>query len=144
MFGLPVEQQLLVFIYFNAIGFLTGFVFDFFKAFANVFRFSRRIIFLLDLFLCLLAAFIIYYILYLLNYGETRLFVFLALLIGLLIYYIVCSRFIYKNLVTIFRTLKLFFLKIQKLFYILQDFAHRIKNYLCQRLLSFKVFKGKK
>ncbi|HHT47352.1 MAG TPA: hypothetical protein GX004_08760 [Firmicutes bacterium] len=143
MFGLSVEQQLLIFIYFNVIGLLTGLVFDFFKAFANVFRFSRRIIFLLDLFLCLLAAFIVYYELYLLNYGEARLFVFLALLIGLLFYYLVFSRFISRNLLEIFRTFKLFFCKIQKFFYTVQDFARRIKNYLYQRLLSSKDFKGK-
>ena len=144
MFGLPVEQQLLVFLYFNAAGLMTGLVFDFFKAFAKVFSFSKKMVFFLDLILCLLASFIVYYILFLLNYGEVRLFVFLALLFGMLFYYLVISGFMYRNLLVIFKALRSIIFKILKLLNILQDFIRRITNYLGQRITTCKAFRGKK
>ncbi|NLL21838.1 MAG: hypothetical protein GX263_08905 [Firmicutes bacterium] len=144
MFGLPVEQQLMVFLYFYAAGLITGLVFDFFKAFAKVFNFSKRIVFFLDLILCLLASFIVYYVLFLLNYGEVRLFVFLALLSGLLFYYLIISGFIYRNLLVIFRALRSIIYKILKLFNILQDFILSITNYLGQRITTYKALRGKK
>ncbi|MGI6327817.1 MAG: spore cortex biosynthesis protein YabQ [Dethiobacteria bacterium] len=144
MFGLPVEQQLLVFLYFNAAGLMTGLVFDFFKAFAKVFSFSKKMVFFLDLILCLLVSFIVYYILFLLNYGEVRLFVFLALLFGMLFYYLVISGFMYRNLLVIFKALRSIIFKILKLLNILQDFIRRITNYLGQRITTCKAFRGKK
>ena len=144
MFGLPVEQQLMVFLYFYAAGLITGLVFDFFKAFAKVFNFSKRIVFFLDLILCLLASFIVYYVLFLLNYGEVRLFVFLALLSGLLFYYLIISGFIYRNLLVIFRALRSIIYKILKLFNILQDFILSITNYSGQRITTYKALRGKK
>lgn len=144
MFGLPVEQQLLVFLYFIAVGLITGLIFDFFKAFAKVFSFSRRIIFFMDLILCLLAALIIYQILYLLNYGEVRLFVFIALVFGMFFYYLVLSVFMYRNLLIIFRALRSIIFKILKLLNILQDFLHSITNYLDQRITTYKALRGKK
>ncbi|MGI6319339.1 MAG: spore cortex biosynthesis protein YabQ [Dethiobacteria bacterium] len=144
MFGLPVEQQLMVFLYFYAAGLITGLVFDFFKASAKVFNFSKRIVFFLDLILCLLASFIVYYVLFLLNYGEVRLFVFLALLSGLLFYYLIISGFIYRNLLVIFRALRSIIYKILKLFNILQDFILSITNYLGQRITTYKALRGKK
>jgi spore cortex biosynthesis protein YabQ len=144
MFGLPVEQQLLVFLYFNAAGLMTGLVFDFFKAFAKVFSFSKKMVFFLDLILCLLVSFIVYYILFLLNYGEVRLFVFLALLFGMLFYYLVISGFMYRNLLVIFKALRSIIFKILKLLNILQDFIRRITNYLGQRITTYKALRGKK
>lgn len=143
MFGLPVEQQLFVFLYFYVAGILAGFVFDFFKALVKTFRFSRKVIFLLDLLLCLLGALIIFFILYLTNYGEVRFFIFLALMFGIFFYYIICSSFIYKQISLLFGILRIFILRIKKIFKILQDFASKIKNYLRRRLLTCKVYRGK-
>ncbi len=141
MFELTVEQQLIVFLYFNAAGLIMGLVFDFFKVFTKV---SGKTIFFLDLLLCLPAAFTFYYILYLLNYGEIRLFVFLAFIAGMFFYYLILSGFICRNLLVIFSALRSVGLKILKLFNILQDFIYRFTNYLGQGIKICKAFRGKR
>lgn len=105
MLGMNIEQQLVVFLLLLLVGFLSGLLFDILRAGGKGFGFSKTIVFLTDLVFCVIFTFIAFQILYTLNWGELRFYIFLALIIGLIIYYSFCSRFVYQSLRRFFKKL---------------------------------------
>lgn len=140
MFTVSVEQQFLVFLYLTAAGMAMGLFFDFFKAGSKVFNFSRKSIFVLDLFICLSAALIVFQALFLTNEGEVRFYVFLALFFGIIFYYIFLSRNLYQLFLKLFKTIKKIIIKMLRIKAALQDYlykkrinsteSHNARNYL--------------
>jgi spore cortex biosynthesis protein YabQ len=95
MLEISIEQQLVVFLLLIVLGFISGLLFDLLRGCGKGFEFSKSIIFLTDLVFCILFTLVVSRVLYRLNWGELRFYVFLALLLGIIFYYGLCSRFVY-------------------------------------------------
>lgn len=93
---ITLGEQLIMLFLILAAGFLAGTLFDLIRAVKRAMRLSKNFVFLLDVMLCLLAALVVFQIIYLFNQGELRFFVFLAFSLGIAVYYYFCSRHLYK------------------------------------------------
>ena len=125
MFEMPVEQQFLFLLYLGVFGLVIGMVFDFYLAWARVFNFSRKKIFLLDFLFCLFCAFIFFYLLFTTNRGLVRLYTFLASACGLVLYLYFGHPRLYSLFLTFFRSVKLCSEKIIKTVNFWQDLLNK-------------------
>lgn len=114
MFKMSIEQQFSLFLYLCILGLITGFVFDFYKAWSKAFHFSRRAIFLVDLCFCLFLALALFCLLLHANRGEVRLYTFMALLIGILSYFNFISPYLYPKYIALSQNIKSFKKRIMK------------------------------
>ena len=89
-------QQIAMVFLIMAAGFLTGLLFDLVRAVSRVTQFPKAVLILTDIFLSVIVAFAVYQVLYMLNKGELRFFVYLSFFLGIIFYYYFCSRYLYK------------------------------------------------
>lgn len=95
---ITLGEQLIMLFLILAAGFLAGALFDLIRAAKRAMQLSKNIVFLLDVIMCLLAALVVFQIIYLFNQGELRFFVFLAFSLGIAVYYNFCSQHLYKQM----------------------------------------------
>ncbi len=122
---MSIEQQFLLLLYLCVFGLVIGLIFDFFKAWAKVFDFSRKIVFWMDFLFCLLFALILFYLLLLANRGEVRFYTFLALAGGIILYYGFASPYLHAHFLVFFQAIKLFKAKISKIVRSWQDLVNK-------------------
>lgn len=93
-----LSQQIIVLLVILTAGLLIGLLFDLLRAVSRVLQFQRGALFLADMLLSLLAAFVVYQVLYLFNQGELRSVVYISFFLGIVFYYYFCSRYLYKHI----------------------------------------------
>ena len=92
---LPIQGQLLLFLYSFLLGLSFGAYYDIFRVCRLFFGNNKITVFIQDLFYflsCAVAAFIFIFIL---NRGEVRFFVVISIMIGGLVYYLTLGRFVF-------------------------------------------------
>ena len=102
----PLSQQITLFLAILAAGLLTGLLFDLVRAVSRVLQLSKSVLFLADMLLSLIAAFIVYQTIFLFNQGELRFFVYLAFFLGIVFYYYFCCQYLYKHILNTLKCVK--------------------------------------
>ena len=105
-----IFQQLFVFFCLFLLGMLMGVVFDLIGIFKRTLNLGKIKVFVFDLLSCLIFAFIVFYVLFVIYLGQLRFFVFLAIFIGTVVHYRYCSAFV----VEVFFRVFIRFIKIKK------------------------------
>ncbi|UNC90710.1 spore cortex biosynthesis protein YabQ [Candidatus Contubernalis alkaliaceticus] len=128
------------------IGFISGFIFDFYHILKKYIRVTPWLRLILDFSLWLIITMITAFLLLLVNWGEVRLYIFLAMGGGLILYYVLFSPFvkrIYVFLIDRFLKITHFIIKIITRFFrfIFSPFV-KILRRLCrpayQKLVKLK------
>lgn len=98
---MTTEEQFLTMIYMVFGGFYLGIAMETYRRFLKGWRFPKGIVYLFEIIFWLLQLAILFYLLYIANRGEIRIYVFLAILLGFSTYQALFSS-IYKRLLEYF------------------------------------------
>jgi len=93
---LSMQGQAFVFLAAVVTGFACGFVFDLFRVFRKAIRHGTILTQIEDAIFWVLAAFIVFYVMFTLNEGEVRAFSVLGAFLGMVLYFSTISRVIMK------------------------------------------------
>lgn len=130
---MSIGQQFLFLLYLCVFGLVVGITLDFFKAWVKVYDFPRKIVFIVDFLFWLLLAFLLFYLLLIINRGEVRLYTFLALLSGIILYFNFGSPYLHNRYLSFFRTIKYISEKITKTVRSWQDLLSKKRTvYKCR------------
>ncbi len=83
---MTLQEQFTTITYMVLAGIYLGMALETFRRFSPIFKQRKVLVYCLEVCFWLMQTFILFYILYLANYGELRLYVFLACLLGFSIY----------------------------------------------------------
>lgn len=137
---MSVGQQFLFLLYLCMFGLAVGIILDFFKAWVKVYDFSRKAVFWVDFLFCLLFAFLLFYLLLIINRGEVRFYTFLALLSGIIIYFNFGSSYLHSNFLVFFRAIKFISEKINNTICSWQDLLNKKRIIYRDRYHRWKRF----
>ncbi len=91
-----IENQLISFVIYVAIGIILGVIFDFFRAFRKSIKHSNIATYIEDIIYVIIAFLIVVVALQIFSDGELRFYIFLGILIGFVIYFVLFSRYLLK------------------------------------------------
>lgn len=109
---MSIAEQTQIFIIFVIVGIIISFLFDIFRIFRKVYKFSNMLIYMQDILFWLLTGIIILQAIFKFNSGDIRIFLFLGIFVGVFnyislfsIYVIKIGSFILKLINTLIRKL---------------------------------------
>jgi len=133
-------QQVLVFFVIFFVGFFAGVFFDLLRAIKKVFQLGSKILFWVDILFFLLITVIVFQVLFLLHWGEIRVYVFISFFCGIIFYYLFASYWFY-------RVFHKFFNKclniIINILLIWKDLQNKSRNIINRRIIFLKSLLGK-
>lgn len=91
-----IENQLISFVIYIAIGSSLGVIFDFFRAFRKSIKHSNIATYIEDIIYVIIAFLIVVVALQIFSDGELRFYIFLGILIGFVIYFALISKYLLK------------------------------------------------
>lgn len=91
-----IENQLISFVIYVAIGIILGVIFDFFRAFRKSIKHSNIATYIEDIIYVIIAFLIVVVALQIFSDGELRFYIFLGILIGFVIYFALISKYLLK------------------------------------------------
>ncbi|MGB9679276.1 MAG: spore cortex biosynthesis protein YabQ [Thermoanaerobacteraceae bacterium] len=152
---MTVENQIYAFLVTVYGGLIIGFVYNIYKVLRNIFKVKKFLSDISDILFWTVSTIIIIYFLYLSNYIEIRFYVFLGFMTGILIYNYLFSEFVTKLLLKLYNILVKFVkILLYPLLYILVMFKKqfgflnnnilRLKIYINNEIVKFKIFRSKK
>lgn len=93
---MSIAEQTQVFIIFVIVGIIISFLFDIFRIFRKVYKFSNMLIYMQDILFWLLTGIIILQAIFKFNSGDIRIFLFLGIFVGVFIYISLFSIYVIK------------------------------------------------
>jgi len=152
---MTVENQIYAFLVTVYGGLIIGFVYNIYKVLRNILKVKKFLSDIGDILFWTVSTIIIIYFLYLSNYIEIRFYVFLGFMTGILIYNYLFSEFVTKLLLKLYNILVKFIkILLYPLLYILVMFKKqfgflnnnilRLKIYINNEIVKFKIFRRKK
>lgn len=91
-----IENQLISFVIYVAIGIILGVIFDFFRAFRKSIKHSNIATYIEDIIYVIIAFLIVVVALQIFSDGELRFYIFLGIIIGNVIYFALISKYLLK------------------------------------------------
>ena len=93
---MSIAEQTQIFIIFVIVGIIISFLFDIFRIFRKVYKFSNMLIYMQDILFWLLTGIIILQAIFKFNSGDIRIFLFLGIFVGVFIYISLFSIYVIK------------------------------------------------
>ena len=93
---MSIAEQTQVFIIFVIVGIIISFLFDIFRIFRKIYKFSNMLIYMQDILFWLLTGIIILQAIFKFNSGDIRIFLFLGIFVGVFIYISLFSIYVIK------------------------------------------------
>ncbi len=143
-----INSDFNVFCAFILIGFLIGFIFDFFRILRKVYKTSNFVTVIEDITFWLISGTILLIGIFILNGGKIRAFLFIGIVIGLFLYISVISKYIIKIGVNFLNFINKVILNpatkiIGNILYLLQKIVYNIKEFAKSIYFDFLKHKNK-
>ena len=87
-----ITDELISFFMCLILGMGIGILFDVFRIIRKIITHNNVVVIIQDFIFCILSAAYVFYIMYILNFGEFRLYMFIALILSNMLYFLVMSR----------------------------------------------------
>jgi len=137
---MPFSSHLLEFLEFIALGFIVGFIFDFFRGYRKLKKSSTFVVTIQDIIYFVIVIIIMLTCIILFLNTEIRAYIFIAILIGILIYEKIFSKFFLKIIMNFYKISNNFFkflvLPMSLLFYFFKEiyiFLKKIIKKCCKK-----------
>ena len=132
----PINQVYLFIVYLLC-GIAIGIFFDIFRVLRRSFKTPDVVTYIEDVIFGVLTGVFLIIMLFVLNNGELRFYIFIAIILGLAIYFLTISKFFIKINVKILTTIKKSILKILSIiFYPINMFLNFLKKHVLQVVLK--------
>ncbi len=132
-----VTNQAYIFLSSVAGGLIIGFVFDIFRILRKVVKTANFITYLEDILFWILAAIIIFALVFITNNGELRWYEFLGVLLGVIFYNLIFSSYVIKISVTVVNFIKKIVAWLIKVILFPIAFIYRIFKRPCRAFRRF-------